>query len=391
MNPTISHPLAREEQESSKSRPDIKQLTRMAARGLVPMLDESRQLFCYRLVRGGHGLVREGLSPRYTVMTLLGLRQLQSAGEQSPIDTAAIYRSFASDRNWIRSAGDLGLFFWLVGDFEPEAIGRLTKQVDLHVVLERYSDAREGRTMELAWLLTGLARAAETSPQFAQTFADLARETYRRLKENQGRHGLFGHMNVRKSLAGRLRGRIGSFADQIYPIYAISKFAKVFHVEEELDSALQCAMAICRAQGNLGQWWWLYDSRSGHVSSRYPVYSVHQHGMAPMGLLALEEATGCNFQRAIYKGLRWIYGANELGVDMRDSADNLIWRCVLPKNKLARYREMALSGMRPPKPDQPVGPLEVLYEDRPYELGWLLFAFARNTASPANGHSATRS
>jgi hypothetical protein len=391
MNPTIPHPLAREEQESSKSRPDIKQLIQMAAQGLVPMLDEERQLFCYRMVRTSRGLVREGLSPRYTIMTLLGLQRLQRAGGQSPFDAAAIYRSFASDRNWIRSAGDLGLFFWLVGGFEPEAIDRLTKQVDLHVVLERYSDAREGRTMELAWLLTGLACAAETSPQFAQTFAGLARETYRRLKENQGRHGLFGHMNVRKSLAGRLRGRIGSFADQIYPIYAISKFAKVFHVEEELDSALQCAMAICRAQGDLGQWWWLYDSRGGYVSSRYPVYSVHQHGMAPMGLFALEEATGCNFQKAIYKGLQWIYGANELRVDMRDSTGNLIWRCVLPKNKLARYREMALSGMRRPKPDQPVGALEVLYEDRPYELGWLLFAFARNAASQTNGHSAARS
>jgi hypothetical protein len=199
------------------------------------------------------------------------------------------------------------------------------------------------------------------------------------VEENQGEFGLFGHMSTEKSLMGRLRGRIGSFADQVYPIYAMSKFAKAFHVEDPLGPALECATAICAAQGKSGQWWWLYDARSGRVSSRYPVYSVHQHGMAPMCLFAVEETTGQSFRESIYQGLRWIYGENELGIDMRDGAQSLIWRCLAPGNWQTKFWEMAWSAIRPTNEHMQVPSLEVLYEQRPYEFGWLLFAFAKNS------------
>jgi hypothetical protein len=186
-------------------------------------------------------------------------------------------------------------------------------------------------------------------------------------------------MSTKNSLAGRLRGRIGSFADQIYPIYAMSKFAKAFQVEDPLGLAVECATAVCGAQGGSGQWWWLYDARSGRVSSRYPVYSVHQHGMAPMGLFAVEEATKHHFRKFVSKGLSWIYGANELGTDMRDGRENLIWRCILPKKSPSKYWEMAMNVVRQTREGVEVGSLKILYEQRPYEFGWLLFAFARNS------------
>ena len=54
--------------------------------------------------------------------------------------------------------------------------------------------------------------------------------------------------------------------------------------------------------------------RKGRIVEPYEVYSVHQHGMAPMGLLALAEATGDQrYVAAADRGLRWIYGRNELG------------------------------------------------------------------------------
>jgi hypothetical protein len=157
----------------------------------------------------------------------------------------------------------------------------------------------------------------------------------------------------------------------------MARFASAFGVDEPLGSALECASAICGAQGHFGQWWWLYDSRGGQTSSRYPVYSVHQQGMAPMGLFALEEATGQSFGNHIYKGLRWIYGANELDLDMRDFSQSLIWRCILPKSRQTKYWDTALSLVRQTKEDATAGPLEILFEDRPYELGWLLYAFGR--------------
>jgi hypothetical protein len=357
---------------------DVQELVSFAARGLVAMFDRDKQLFCHRLLSTKRGLVREGISPRYTVMTLLGLRELESTEVDSPFDIRAIYRSFVRDTKWIQGVGDMGLLIWLAATFEPDHLGDLFRTFDCETALDRFSDAREGRTMELAWFLSGLAHAAEASPKLVNTLTDLAVETYHRIEENQGEDGLFGHMSTEKSLTGQLRGRIGSFADQVYPIYAMSKFAKAFHVEDPLGPALECAMAICGAQGKSGQWWWLYDARSGRVSSRYPVYSVHQHGMAPMCLFAVEEATGQSFRESIYQGLRWIYGNNELGVDMRDGAQSLVWRCILPGNWQVKFWEIALSVLGPTNQDTPVRSLEVLYEQRPYEFGWLLFAFARH-------------
>ncbi len=357
---------------------DVPELISLAARGLVAMFDADKQLFCDRLLRTEQGIVREGVSPRYTIMTLLGLRELELAGMDSPFDTQAIYASFIRDTNWIQGIGDLGLLIWLTATFDPDQFPGLFSTFQCEAALDRYSDAQQARTMELAWLLTGLARAAETTPKLASTLTDLSMGTYHRLKQNQGEYGFFGHLSTKNSLAGRLRGRVGSFADQIYPIYAMSKFAKAFHVEEPLRPALECANAVCRVQGELGQWWWLYDSRGGRVSSRYPVFSVHQHGMAPMGLFAVEEATGRSFKQFIFKGLGWIYGSNELGVDMRDAGDNLIWRCIFPENSQTKYWEIARSLVRKPMEDRQVRSLKIMFVQKPYEFGWLLFALSKH-------------
>jgi hypothetical protein len=371
----LSSPLSSAPQQADV-RPDVTDLKSLAARGLVSMFDAEKPQFCHRLVRTERGFAREGLSPRYTIMTLLGLRAYEQSGASSSFDTQAIYESFARDTSWIHSAGDLGLMVWLTAEFAPDQLERLFQQSNLKTALDRYLDARQARTTELAWFLAGLAHAAMESEKTASQVKDLAVAAYQLLKHNQGGHGFFGHLAEKKSLSGVLRGRIGSFADQIYPIYAFSKYATAFHAEEALRPALHCASAICGAQGELGQWWWLYDSHSGRISSRYPVYAVHQHGMAPMGLFALEQATGQNFKEQIYRGLRWVYSANELSVDMRDLGQNVIWRCIRPRNKWTKYWSTAGSLVRSPKDGSSVGPLEVAFEERPYESGWLLYAFA---------------
>jgi hypothetical protein len=311
-------------------------------------------------------------------MTLLGLRERELSGAQVPFDSQKIYAAFVRDTSWIESIGDLGLLIWLAAEFNPDQLEVIFRTFPLNTALHRFKDGRQGSTTELAWFLAGLSHAALTSPSLAAKLKDLAVEIFRLTKKNQGNSGFFGHLAIHKSVKGLIRGRIGSFADQIYPIYSFSKLAIAFHTEEPLEPALRCARAICEAQGDQGQWWWLYDSSRGQVSSRYPVYSVHQHAMAPMGLFALEQATGQYFQEHVYRGLRWIYGDNELGVDLRDEKAGLVWRCIRPRNKNTKYWDTAknLLGLR--KQDEPVGALEVLHEDWPYELGWLLYAFSRN-------------
>jgi hypothetical protein len=357
--------------------PDLCELNRMSVQGLVPMFIAEKQLFCFRLVRTNQGMVSEGLSPRYTIMTLLGLRELERTGARTPFDLNAIYASLAKKMAWIQGAGDLGLMIWLTAEFAPDQIDDFFSRCKLETTLDRYVDAREARTMELAWFLSGLSHAALACPEKLSDLKSLADSTYQRLAKNQGKSGFFGHLSTTKSVAGFFRGRIGSFADQIYPIYAMSKYAVAFHLEAPSKLALNCAKAICEAQGELGQWWWLYDSQSGRVSSKFPVYSVHQQGMAPMGLLAAEEATGQSFQEPIYKGLRWIYGANELKEDMRDMSQNLIWRCIYPQQKYGKYLNVVRSLIGLQSGGFSAADLRILHEDRPYELGWLLYAFGK--------------
>ena len=48
----------------------------------------------------------------------------------------------------------------------------------------------------------------------------------------------------------------------------------------------------------------------------YPVYSVHQHAMAPMALLDLRAAGGTDYMPAIAKGLQWLDSHPEKSEDM---------------------------------------------------------------------------
>ena len=61
----------------------------------------------------------------------------------------------------------------------------------------------------------------------------------------------------------------------------------------------RCLDQVLRAQGPLGQWAWHYNIRTGAVVDRYPVYAVHQHGMGPMAVLAVADATGQSYDDAL--------------------------------------------------------------------------------------------
>jgi hypothetical protein len=110
--------------------------------------------------------------------------------------------------------------------------------------------------------------------------------------------------------------------------------------------------------------------------NRYPVVSVHQDGIAPVGLLALGEATGQSFHESIYKGLSWLAGANELGNDLRNLDRGLIWDSIGPRRRMASYWEATLNFMNISRRPQ-VENLRIRYEARPDHFGWLLYAFGR--------------
>ena len=349
----------------------VAQLVELAIRGLQAMYDEERGLFCYRLKQTTSGNIREGISQRYTVMTLLGLLQAESAGYRSPVDISATIDALYRNTEWIDNIGDLGLLLWL-SSVSSQKLDTFYGTFNLENALHNYSGSRKRLTMELSWFLTGLTYASRAEEKQRLHLEPLARQTYTFLRCNQGKDGLFGHMSRWKSLAGAVRGHVGSFADQVYPIIALAHFGQTFTMKEALQNSLQCAKAICNLQGPLGQWWWHYDSMTGRVAERYPVYSVHQHAMAPMALFAAQGACDADFRDQIYKGLEWIGGTNELRQSLEDKSASLVWRCIRPQKSTSSLgRLAALVGQ-----ETTAGTLHILHECRPYELGWLLYAFA---------------
>ena len=352
----------------------VRQLNTLAVKGLVPMFDSEKQLFCYKLKQTPTGLVREGISPRYTAITLMGLHRLGESGATSPIEIKRVFDVLMTDTGWVDNIGDLGLLLWLCALVAPDRLDEVNRRLDISSALTRFRDARQRRTMELSWFLAGLAHQALACPEKLAGTRDLAVETYRRIKRNQGKEGIFGHLASNEGIAGMIRSDIGSFADQVYPVYAMTKFSQAYEDEKATKSALDCALTLCEAQGSLGQWWWHYDSSNGQVAESFPVFSVHQHGMGPMALLTLGEAVQSDFGPWIHKGLQWI-DDNELGFDMQDDSANVVWRCI-ERSRPNRIWNAAVNLVTRREDRESRGGLRTLFECRPYELGWLLYAFA---------------
>ena len=365
--PTVAHP---------EDQTRVRDLNSLAVKGLMPMFDPRKQLFCWRLKLTQEGLRREGLSPRYTFMTLLGLHKGEGYGLRNPFDSRAIMNGLLAGTAWLDNIGDLGLLLWLCALMAPERFEEVYRSFNVAAALGHYREAQQGQTMELAWFLSGLAHGALAGYRNISGLSDLARASFNLIKQNQGRTGVFGHLASGRGIVGALRGHLGSFADQVYPIYAFSKFGLAFGNGEALKMAQACAGTIREVQGPLGQWWWHYDSQTGRVVGKYPVYSVHQDAMAPLALFALRESTEQDYTPCIFEGLAWIYGRNELNRNLCETSTNIVWRSIyLPKPKSYIMTAGSLLGFSP-ETATPSG-LRVNFEDRPYHFGWVLYAFAQ--------------
>jgi hypothetical protein len=306
----------------------------------------------------------------------LGLQRLAKYGQTQPFDLGLVRDAVLADTGWVRGVGDLGLLTWFAAECAPETLEKLFKEFDFDGALREYPDGRQGRTGGLAWFLAGISHAQLSGVRTSMDLTDVAVDAYHLLLDNQGESGIFGSGLYPSLIRQVFWRRFGSFDDQAYAIYALATFAKAFKVEEPLAAALNCANSVRALQGELGQWWFLYDKRAGRVANRYPVLSQHQDGIAPVGFLALSEATGQSFYEPIYRGLSWIAGTNEVGNDLRNLERGLIWGSIGPAKRRPNYWEAALSLLNisfSPCSDD----LNVYYEARPDHFGWLLYAFSR--------------
>jgi hypothetical protein len=315
----------------------------------------------------------------YTAITLLGVNKARINGWQgtSFIDQSKTLSLLVSNWKRAKQFGHLGLIQWVnaecMGQYEKDLTDEISRRSSADNLLRLPST-------ELAWLLTGFC-ATYQNLCFDDTIKELAALYYKAISDNfNPQTGLFCHMKKEGGPAV-LRSQIGNFADQIYAIFALSTYYEIFNDKHALQVALQCANSLCTLQGNLGQWWWHYHARRGIVVSGYPVFAVHQYGMGPMGLQKLASVSGKNFQLPISKGLNWLFSNNELGLEMVDWKNHVIWRDIqrTPLASITRYLSMLLAEAGWTSPIRFLDStysLKVNHEMRPYELGWLLYAFS---------------
>jgi len=352
-------------------------LAHLAVRGLTVSYNVTTVDFAQTLRGvagpGGAHLQRDGVNLRYGAMAALGISRLPEPVQHQVLagrTAADVARAVAERALTSPDAGAVALAAWsyaeVTGSFPDDLVGALRGLL---------LGGQPLTTVELAWLLTAAVAASGGGD-----VDDLVGEAAARLRRSCGPAGTYPHL-VRPAQQARWRAHVGSFADQVYPLQALARASVLTGDRWMRDAAERTAARLCELQGAGGQWWWHYDARTGDVIERYPVYSVHQHAMAPMVLLDLHEAGGSDRRPEVAAGLRWLDDHPEVVEELVSDRFGVVWRKVGRREprKAARALNAATSavapGWRAPGVDR-LFPAELVdHECRPYELGWFLYAW----------------
>jgi hypothetical protein len=344
----------------------------LSVRGLPSMY--ARRGFVQTVRSIGTTIRPEGDNLRYAAICALGLALVNQDSQRAVLDGSTAsdlaIATVARAEPVTDDPGAVALAAWaaaeVAGHFASKLFGKLE---------EILTDNRPLATVDCAWTLI----AATAAKKLGNTDR-LARRSKDRLLAAQGSTGLFPPM-LPSGAAGKLRAHVGSFADQVYPTMALARYSVAMADPAALKAADACGARFCDLQGPAGQWWWHYDARHGSVVEGYPVYSVHQHAMAPMALLDLREAGGQDHFRSVLLGLEWIDRHPEVSAPMVDEVNNVIWRKVgrrEPKKAVRAISALTTGispGMKLPGLDALFPAAVIDRECRPYELGWLLYAW----------------
>ncbi|MFF9239020.1 hypothetical protein ACF1AL_09355 [Streptomyces sp. NPDC014801] len=360
-------------------------LLAVAESGLPKMLLPGGEAFAFTMagLRGPDGswtLERRGISTRYAAITVLGARFLSEDRQRAVLGgrTAEEFAGLLVESlPAVTNLGDAALIAWAAAETGHPKLSDALARVE---ALDE--DGRPRYTVEAAWVLSALAAARDT----VDVERSLAAARDRLLRARVGDSPLFPHATG-PGLVPWYRAHVSCFADQTYPLQALARaHASGDGDPEALAAADACAARVCALQGEGGQWWWHYDARTGGVIEGYPVYSVHQHAMAPTALFDLTDAGGGDYGAAIRKGLRWMTDVPELACSAHREPmilDELgvTWRKVFrgdPKKAVRAARGLGsrvVPGLRLKPLDRMYRPLAVDRECRPYEFGWMLHAW----------------
>lgn len=361
----------------------LDRLIGISVHGLAQMYlpDESAFVQTLRGVAGpdGPSTTVEGRNLRYAAIAALGLACTTESEQAVALARGSAARLAADVVAQAQSHADPGavaLSAWAAAEVDQDVAMTLFHR--LHAWLDSGDPLP---TVDVAWMLTAATAARSAGPADDFTLLEQVAKVARdRLMDAQGPTGAFPHALPAASL-GRFRSHVGCFADQVYPIQALARHAAATGDRAALRAANRCATVICDAQGSAGQWWWHYDARDGSVVERFPVYSVHQHAMAPMALFDLAESGGDDHTAEVLLGLDWLRTHPEAYDELIDDERSVVWRKIgrhePPKaaRKLAAVSTSVRRGWHLPGVDRVWPASRIDRECRPYELGWLLYAW----------------
>lgn len=390
--------LMMEKKERSIPEPDrgVRSLVEISIEALERLYLPSEGLFCFRAYpEQAVPLKLEGVSVRYTAMSLIGLYEARAHDYRSQIDLSRILEGLIQKHLPSALYPEKGLFLWAdsVGDRKySEAIWQAIKS-DERYIFNPDQKYDQYPSMDIGLLLTGLS--------YYYPYANDQREVARYCKRLAERirsnfieqTGLFREdviIRRKNFLKARTQNCISSFASQVYPLTALAAYSRFLEDPTFVGAAQKCAETLCRFQGDKGQWPWLYNVTTGTLADSYPVYSVHQGGMGPFALFELQKALKTNrYEAAAFKGLNWLWGHNELGKPITDENQQTIWRAIQrrdsdavgpygigPSGQCNRNLSAWCGGASLERFFNKQIGHEFLQETRPYEYGWYLWAFA---------------
>jgi hypothetical protein len=345
--------------------------TRYCMAGLEKMYISSEHVFSasYRSVKGRLVNLRNREQEyKYTMNVLMGLHRARASGSRLFLDIEEDYHRLASRvEEQSGSAESVAATIWAGACLGTE-IPSIAMSCFSNTFLAS-SQSRHLSAQALAWAIAACLELGGGHTETALTLARLAVDHYVHERSSLVRH-----------LATGLRRDWASFAASSYMAYAFLMLGRVADSEWARSSGLGIARALVQLQGPQGQWGWFYQVPSGRVADYYPVYSVHQHSMAPFFLLEAIDQGHSEFREPLLRGFRWILGENELGQSMVETSERVIWRSALRRrdsSRLSRFARGARLVCRATQ--QGLGNGRVLivnHECRSYELGWALWAFA---------------
>jgi len=354
-------------------------LCKTAKAGLGRYYTDADNVLPYSATIGPDGEWKlSGVSLRYAAISQIGLGRWIEYHPEDRTCLPDLWPRIVDNHHEITQIGDLALALWA---------GIESKASDSRLFADAMSAAWQDHAdmcnaVELAWVLQACTLALHRDKDLQFYIEPLMEEAKDRLLNLfRPQQSLFQRHN-RPGFRQAISRRIACFADQVYPVLALCTYGQFFEDNQCIEIAQKTVERICRLQGPLGQWWWHYDTEEGKICEEYPVFSVHQDAMAPMAIMASDRLTGQNHSREIERGLRWLWGQNELNECLVIYDAGIIWRDI-EKREIAKISRSVRALLC-------VANLKLLHtlagrsflgfcinhECRPYHLGWILYAWA---------------